>query len=282
MDFAQMVAQHIESGAACTVAAIRQPISMADQFGVIDVEPESPTRIRGFLEKPTDPRALPDNPDEVLASMGNYVFDADALVEAVSRDATTDGSKHDMGGDIVPAFVRREQAGVYDYKDNVVAGSTDRARGYWRDVGTLGSYFAAHMDVVSPLPIFNLYNFQWPIFTSYGPQPPAKLVQGADGTSARVDEAVLSPGVVVSGGTVLKSVLSPSVSVGAGAHVEGAVLLNGVRIGDGATVRNAILDKNVVVPPGAEIGVDPVADEKRGFLVEDGLTVLGKDQVFPA
>ncbi len=114
--------------------------------------------------------------------MGNYVFDADALVEAVTRDATTDGSKHDMGGDIVPSFVRRAQAGVYDYKDNVVPGSTDRDRGYWRDVGTLGSYFAAHMDVVSPLPVFNLYNFDWPIYTSYGPQPPAKLVQGADGS----------------------------------------------------------------------------------------------------
>ena len=281
MDFSQMVDQHIDSGAACTVAAIRQPISMADQFGVIDVEPESPSRIRDFLEKPTDPQGLPDNPDEVLASMGNYVFDADALVEAVTRDATTDGSKHDMGGDIVPAFVRRAQAGVYDYKDNVVPGSTDRDRGYWRDVGTLGSYFAAHMDVVSPLPVFNLYNFEWPIYTSYGPQPPAKLVQGADANPARADEAVLSPGVVVSGGTVLKSVLSPAVSIATGAHVESAVLMNGVRVGEGAVVRNAILDKNIVVPPGAEVGVDPVADEKRGFLVEDGLTVLGKDQHFP-
>jgi glucose-1-phosphate adenylyltransferase len=281
MDFSQMVDQHIDSGAACTVAAIRQPISLADQFGVIDVEPEQPSRIREFLEKPTDPVGLPDSPDEVLASMGNYVFDADALVEAVTRDATTDGSKHDMGGDIVPAFARRAQAGVYDYKDNVVPGATDRDRGYWRDVGTLGSYFAAHMDVVSPLPVFNLYNFDWPIYTSYGPQPPAKMGQGADGVAAHADEAVLSPGVVVSGGTVLKSVLSPSVQVSSGAHVESAVLMNGVRVGAGAVVRNAILDKNVVVPPGAEVGVDPVADAKRGFHVEDGLTVLGKDQVFP-
>ncbi len=122
-------------------------------------------------------------------------------VEAVTRDATEIGSKHDMGGDIVPAFVRRQQAGVYDYKDNDVAGSTDRDRGYWRDVGTLGSYYAAHMDVVSPLPIFNLYNFDWPIYTSYGPQPPAKLVQGAGGATVLADEAVLSPGVVVTGGT---------------------------------------------------------------------------------
>ena len=243
--------------------------------------PDDPQRIREFLEKPTDPTGLPDSPTEVLASMGNYVFDADALVEAVTRDATTDGSKHDMGGDIVPAFVRRDQAAVYDYQDNVVPGATDRDRGYWRDVGTLGSYYAAHMDVVSPLPIFNLYNFDWPIYTSYGPQPPAKVV-ASGGLESRIDEAVLSPGVVVSGGRVNRSVLSPAVHVGEGASVDGSVLMNGVIVGAGAVVRNAILDKNVVVPPGAEIGVDADADRARGFLVEDGLTVLGKDQEFPS
>jgi glucose-1-phosphate adenylyltransferase len=282
MDFHQMVKAHVASGAACTVAAIRQPIELADQFGVIDVHPDDPSKIREFLEKPTDPVGLPDSPGEVLASMGNYVFDADALVEAVTRDATEIGSKHDMGGDIVPAFVRRQQAAVYDYKDNDVPGSTDRDRGYWRDVGTIGSFYAAQMDVVSPLPIFNLYNFDWPIYTSYGPQPPAKLVQGATGDKPMADEAVLSPGVVITGGTVRRSVLSPSVRVETGAEVIGSVLMNGVSVGAGAVVRNAILDKHVVVPPGAQVGVDPEADLARGFVVEDGLTVLGKDQPFPA
>jgi glucose-1-phosphate adenylyltransferase len=280
MDFAQMVDQHIQNEATCTVAAIRQPIELADQFGVIDVHPEDPSRIREFLEKPTNPTGLPDSPGEVLASMGNYVFDADALIEAVTRDATMEGSKHDMGADIVPAFVRREVAGVYDYKDNVVPGATDRDRGYWRDVGTLGSYYAAQMDVVSPLPVFNLYNFAWPIYTSYGPQPPAKVVQGVDGREAAVDEALLSPGVVVTGASVQRSVLSPGVRVEAGALVEGSVLMNDVRVGAGAVVRNAILDKNVVVPEGAQVGVDHDADRARGFVVEDGLTVLGKDQTF--
>jgi glucose-1-phosphate adenylyltransferase len=282
MDFSQMVAQHCDSGAACTVAAIRQPIELADQFGVIDVHPDDPSKIRDFLEKPKDPAGLPDSPGEVLASMGNYVFDADALVEAVRRDASEIGSKHDMGGDIVPSFVRRQQAGVYDFKDNDVPGSTDRDRGYWRDVGTLGSYYAAHMDVVSPLPVFNLYNFEWPIYTSYGPQPPAKLVQGSAGEKPRADEAVLSPGVVVTGGKVKRSVLSPAVRIEAGAEVTGSVLMNGVYVGPGAIVRNAILDKNVVVPAGGQIGVDLEADLARGFVVEDGLTVLGKDQVFPS
>jgi glucose-1-phosphate adenylyltransferase len=282
MDFSQMVAQHVETGAECTVAAIRQPIELADQFGVIDVQPQDPRRIRDFLEKPKQVDGLPDSPGEILASMGNYVFDADALVDAVRRDATEVGSKHDMGGDIVPGFVRRNQAGVYDFKDNDVPGSTDRDRGYWRDVGTIGSYYAAHMDLVSPLPVFNLYNFDWPIYTSYGPQPPVKVTQGEQGQAASTLEAVLSPGVVISGGAVSRSVLSPATFVGAGAEVSDAVLMNGVRVGAGAIVRNAILDKNVVIPAGARLGVNAEEDLARGFAVEDGLTILGKDHPFPS
>jgi glucose-1-phosphate adenylyltransferase len=281
MDFSQMVAQHLETGASCTVAAIRQPISLADQFGVIDVNPKHPDSIREFLEKPKHPQGLPDSPDEVLASMGNYVFDADALVEAVTRDSTMQGSKHDMGGDIVPAFVRRNEAGVYDFKDNQVPGATDRDRGYWRDVGTMRSYYDAHMDVVSPLPVFNLYNFAWPIYTDYGPQPPVKLAKGADGTDPGAEESLLSPGVVISGGQVRRSVLSPAVRVEQGAIVEDSVLMNGVHVGAGAVVRNAILDKEVRVPPGAQVGVDQDLDRKREFMVEDGLTILGKRQAFP-
>jgi glucose-1-phosphate adenylyltransferase len=185
-----------------------------------------------------------------------------------------------MGGDIVPAFVRRSEGGVYDFKDNEVPGATDRDRGYWRDVGTMRSYYDAHMDVVTPLPVFNLYNAAWPIFTDYGPQPPAKLTKGADGSVPVSEDALLSPGVVVSGGQVRRSVLSPAVRIEQGAVVEGSVLMNSVRVGAGATVRNAILDKEVVVPPGAEIGVDLEQDAKRGFMVEDGLTVLGKGQPF--
>lgn len=278
MDFSQMVRSHIDSGARATVAAIRQPIDMSDQFGVIEVDPQDPQRIRKFLEKPKETTGLPDSPEEILASMGNYVFDADALVDAVTDDSMLDGSAHDMGGDIVPAFVRRNEAAVYDFKDNDVPGSTSRDRDYWRDVGTLRSYFDAHMDVVAPVPVFNLYNFDWPIFTSYGPQPPAKITRGADDQLVTVDSSVLSPGVVVSGGSVKRSVLSPSVRVRTGAEVSDAVLMHDVRVERGAVVRNAILDKGVVVPEGVQIGVDPDHDRERGFVVQDGLTVLGKGQ----
>jgi glucose-1-phosphate adenylyltransferase len=282
MDFAQMVDAHVDSGAGCTVAAIRQPIELADQFGVIDMDPTAPDRIRAFLEKPKDPVGLADAPHEVLASMGNYVFDAEALREAVTRDAELERSQHDMGGDIVPWFVDRTESAVYDYKDNEVPGSNERDRGYWRDVGTMRSYYDAHMDLVAPLPVFNLSNNQWPIYTSYGPQPPAKVVEGLGGEAGRTFNSILSPGVVVTGGSVSESVLSPACYVDSGAQVNGSVLLPGVRVGAGAVVRNAILDKTVVVPPGVEIGVSEEADRARGFVVQDGLTVLAKGQVVPS
>jgi len=279
MDFSQMVQAHLESGAAASVAAIRQPIKLADQFGVIDVEPSDPSRIRAFLEKPTDPEGLPDAPDEVLASMGNYVFDASALVDAVTRDAESDSSRHDMGGDIIPDFVARDEAHVYDFRDNEVPGSLPRDRDYWRDVGTLDSYYEAHTDLISVLPSFNLYNYDWPIYTARGPHPPAKLVHGAQGEEANANDSVVSPGVVISGGLVEQSILSPGVFVDQRAAVDSSVLLDGVQIGAGAEVRRAILDKNVVVPPGARIGVDPEEDRARGLTVTDsGLVVAGKDQ----
>ncbi len=282
MDFAQMLDQHIETGAGATVAAIRQPISLADQFGVIDVEPTDPRRIRAFLEKPTDPAGLPDAPHEILASMGNYVFDTDALIEAVTRDADREGSDHDMGGDIVPDFVDRGEAGVYDFRDNDVAGSTDRDRDYWRDVGTLDAYYDAHMDLISVLPVFNLYNYDWPLYTDYGPLPPAKFVHGWHGRIGHAVNSSVSPGVVVSGATVENSVLSPGVYVHSWSSVTDSVVLDNVQVGRHAVVRRAIIDKNVVIPDNARVGMDPEEDRARGLTVTDsGLVVIGKGQLIP-
>jgi glucose-1-phosphate adenylyltransferase len=186
-----------------------------------------------------------------------------------------------MGGDIVPWFVDKAESAVYDYRDNDVPGSDERDRGYWRDVGTMRSYYDAHMDLVAPLPVFNLYNMLWPIYTSHGPLPPAKLVEGHAGQPLTTFNSILSPGVVVTGGTVNQSVLSPEVYVDEGAEVSASVLLPGVRVAPGAVVRNAIVDKGVVVPPGVQIGVDAEADRARGFAVDDGLTVLAKGQEVP-
>ena len=283
MDFAQMVDAHVASGARCTVAAIRQPISLADQFGVIQTSADDPTRIADFLEKPTNPVGLADAPDQVLASMGNYVFDADALIEAVTTDADLDSSKHDMGGDIVPAFVAKGEAAVYDFIENEVPGSTARDRDYWRDVGTMDAYFDAQMDLVSVHPVFNLYNYEWPIYTHLGPWPPAKFVHGWHGRIGHSVNSIVSPGCVVSGALVENSVLSPNVGVHSWATVSDAVLMDNVEIGRHAVVRRAILDKNVVVAEGARIGMDPDEDRERGYTVtESGITVVDKNVVVSA
>jgi glucose-1-phosphate adenylyltransferase len=260
IDPRQMLDHHMASGAGVTVAAIRVPRVEAHQFGVIT--PDAGGMIAEFLEKPLEPDGLPDAPDQVLASMGNYVFDTRVLLEALHADAADDASKHDIGGDLIPRLVREGRAGVYDFTLNVVPGETERDRHYWRDVGTLDAYYDAHMDLVAPHPIFNLYNAEWPIYTAASTNPPAKVVHdGATGAS-EIANSILSNGVIVSGASVRDSVLSPEVRIGPGAIVEGAVLCDRVVIGAGAIVRRAIIDKNVMVPPNARIGVD--ADEDRG------------------
>ncbi|GGO24265.1 glucose-1-phosphate adenylyltransferase [Micromonospora parathelypteridis] len=277
MDPRQMVDDHIASGAGVTVAGIRQPLSMADQFGVIEVG-EDGKRIRAFREKPTDAVGLPDAPDEIYASMGNYVFTTRALCEAVERDAEDKTSKHDMGGSIIPMFVERGEANVYDFRDNEVPGSDDRDRGYWRDVGTLDSFYDAHMDLINVHPVFNLYNFDWPIYTEQPPWPPAKFVHQWGERVGRAVGSMVSPGSVVSGSLVENSIISPKVRVHSWAHVEGSVLMEGVEIGRHAVIRRAILDKNVFVPEGAEIGVDLEKDRQRYTVSDNGIVVIGKGQ----
>lgn len=279
MDPAQMLEAHLESGAGVTVAGIRAPIEQADQFGVI--EPGEGDRIRAFREKPSDPVGLPDAPDQVYASMGNYVFDVDALVQALVADSDNERSRHDLGGDIIPMLVDSGQAYVYDFTRNEMPGSTERDKAYWRDVGTLDAYYDAHMDLISVHPVFNLYNDRWPIYTWNPPAPPAKFVFDDDRRRGQAFDSMVANGVVVSGGTVRRSVLSPGVRVHSYAEVNDSVLLHGVEIGRHAIVRNAIIDKNVVVPPGAQIGVDPVADRARFVVSPEGRIVIGKGDEVP-
>ncbi|MBZ4486482.1 glucose-1-phosphate adenylyltransferase [Microbacterium sp. cx-55] len=277
MDFTQMLDAHIASGARATVAGIRQPIGLANQFGVIDVEPEDPTRIRAFLEKPQSPAGLIDSPHEVLASMGNYIFDTDALIEAVETDGEVPTSNHDMGGDIVPYFVDRGEAAVYDFIRNDVPGSNDRDRAYWRDVGTIDSFYDAHLDLISTLPIFNLYNMQWPIHSQLVNSPPAKFVRDAQGRIGNTIDSIVSLGSVLSGTHLERSVVGPWTLAGGGSTITDSVLFDRVRVGAGARIHRAILDKNVSLADGATVGVDRERDLQRGFTVTDsGITVVGK------
>jgi glucose-1-phosphate adenylyltransferase len=280
MDFSQMVDQHIATGAEMTVAGIRQPISMADQFGVIETDPTDPTKITAFREKPEDPVGLADSPGEILASLGNYVVNTDALIRAVTEDAENPTSRHDMGGDLVPAFVERGTAAVYDFINNDVPGSTDRDRQYWRDVGTLDSYYDANQDLISIEPVFNLYNDAWPVYTGYTGLPPAKFVHAGAGRLGHAADSIVSPGVIVSGATVSGSVLSPGTYLHSWAQVTDSVIMDDVQISRYAQIHRAILDKNVVVQERARVGIDREQDLARGFTVtESGITVVPKGAV---
>ncbi|MDQ2737933.1 MAG: glucose-1-phosphate adenylyltransferase [Actinomycetota bacterium] len=271
MDPSQMVADHIESGADATVAGIRVPRHEATAFGVIDTD-EQGHRITRFLEKPSDPPAVQDDPNVSYASMGNYVFTTKALIDALKTDAADENSMHDMGGNIIPMFVDRGTANVYDFDRNMVPGADARDKGYWRDVGTLDAYYDAHMDLVSVHPIFNLYNQKWPILSVPPTLPPAKFVE-----NGMALDSMVGPGTIISGATVRRSVISENVRVQVGSSVEGSVIMPGVRIGRNAVVRNAILDKNVVVPDGATVGINLEADRAAYTVTPSGITVIGKN-----
>jgi glucose-1-phosphate adenylyltransferase len=279
MDPMQMIDQHMAWGAGVTVAAIPVPRTQATDFGVVQTAPDG-HRIEAFLEKPSDPPGRPGRPDEAFASMGDYVFDRDVLVEALRKDAADCGSRHSMGGDIIPMLVRERAAHVYDFLQNKIPGADARDLGYWRDVRTLDSYFDSHMDLCAVLPAFNLYNDRWPIMTQVPSQPPAKFVHDDGDRVGRAINSVVSNGVIVSGGLVRSSVLSPGARVDSWSRVNRTVMLHNSRVGRRAVVENVILDKNVVVLEGATVGVDKEHDLARGLVVSrGGITVVGKGQV---
>jgi glucose-1-phosphate adenylyltransferase len=282
MDPQQIIDQHLAAGAGVTVAAIPVPRFEASAFGVIGAGADGRT-IESFLEKPASPPPRPGHPGEALASMGNYVFTTSVLVEALHADAADPASRHDIGGNLIPALAAQGLAQVYDFTGNQVPGAGPRDAGYWRDVGTLDAYFDAHMDLCAAVPRFNLYNEQWPILTHVPCQPPAKFVHEVGDRVGRAVDSLVSNGVIVSGGLVRRSVLSPGVRVNSWATVERSVILDNTVIGRHAVVRDAIIDKNVVVPERAQVGVDKEHDRARGFVVSPGgITVVAKGQAVPA
>lgn len=279
MDVRQMLDHHIESGAEVTVAAVPVKREEARAFGVLGVDDD--WMMTSFVEKPSEPAEMPGRPGWALASMGNYIWNTEALIAELKRDAETeDQSQHDFGRNILPSLLGRVSVAVYDFLKNALPGQDERERGYWRDVGTIASYFAANMDLVQVHPIFDLYNPRWPIRTWTRPYPPAKFVF-SDQQTARMGiatDSLVSEGCVISGGRIDRSVLSPNVRINSYSHVEASILLDGVVVGRHARIRRAIVDKNVVVPEGFEIGIDHEADRKNGLTVveEDDIVVVPK------
>ena len=270
MDPQQMFDFHLEIKAGITIAAIRVKRSEASEFGVIELAEDGIT-IKAFHEKPSDPPAMPGNPEYSLVSMGNYIFRREAMEEALILDSEDLDSRHDIGGNIIPMMVAQGRAFAYDFTNNIVPGETERDKGYWRDVGSIDAYYDAHMDLVSIHPIFNLYNREWPLLTSPPSLPPAKFSENGSAV-----DSIVGAGSIIAGGRMERSVASFDVLLGTNALVQGSVLMPSVRVGQNAIIRNAILDKNVVVEPGAQVGVDHEKDRQRFTISDGGIVVVGK------
>ena len=274
MDPRQMVEEHIANDCDVTVAAIPVPIDQGRQFGVI--ESDDSGRIVKFHEKSPEPPHMPGDTTRCLASMGNYVFTTKALVDIVTP---RDGGKEltDIGGHVIPALTEAGRARVYDFSRNEIPGQAESERGYWRDVGTIDSYYEASMDLIEPVPLLDLYNDQWPIYSLQLPLPPAKLSRGHDGNQPSVTNSLLCAGSIVSGGEIDRSIIGTDVVVDSSAVVTDSILFPGVRVGPGVRLHRCIIDKNVVVPAGMHIGLDPVQDAARFTVSEKGIVVVPKD-----
>jgi len=270
MDYSRMLRFHQERGAAATLAAIEEPIADASRFGIVAINEEE--RVTGFQEKPAKPSPIPGSPDFALASMGVYIFDTDALVRALEADANLPTS-HDFGKDIIPAMIH--QAAVYAYR---FTDENKKASKYWRDIGTLDAYFEANMDLCHVNPEFNLYDPEWPLRT-YQPQaPPAKFVFAEMGhRCGQALDSVISPGCIISGSTILGSVLCPNVRVHSFCHIEECILMPGVRVGRHARIRRAIIDRDVLIPRAAQIGYNVEEDRRRHTVTDSGVVVVTTD-----
>jgi len=270
MDYARMLRAHRERRAAVTIGTIEMPASESRRFGIVQVDETD--RVVGFQEKPWDPVTVPGSPHLVLASMGIYVFDFDALVRALEADAERP-TTHDFGKDVIPALVAH--APVYSYR---FYDENKKAAKYWRDIGTLDAYFEANMDLVQVNPEFNLYDPEWPLRT-YQPQaPPAKFVFAEEGRRCgQALDSVISSGCIVSGSQIRGSILCPNVRVHSFCDIEQTILMPGVRVGRHARLRRVIVDRDVFIPRGALIGYDPDEDRRRHTVSEGGVVVVTTD-----
>lgn len=276
MNVKHMLAFHDDADADVTVAVIPCDRKLAHDFGVMRVDKS--WRIKDFAEKPKKPAPMPGDRTRSLCSMGIYIFKTDVLEEAVLKDSQDSKSAHDFGKNIIPSLYRKKRVMAYNFMDNPVPGATEQERAYWRDVGTIDAYWQASMDLVSVTPVFNLYNSAWPIKTAMDMSPPAKFVF-SDEKQDRVGKAtdsLVCNGVIVSGGSINRSVLSPSTRVNSFAQIEESIIFERVNIGRHARIRRAIIDKEVVIPPKTTIGYDLKKDRKRFYVSPEGVVVIPK------
>ena len=280
MDVSQMLDYHKEKGADLSISAIPIPISEAHEFGIIEVDDD--WRLINFVEKPKDkPKSIPGNPDMCLASMGNYIFNKNILLEALNRDEEIKESSHDFGKNVIPMLLKDgKKIYIYNFSDNSFPGMTDTERGYWRDVGSIDAYWQANMDLLAYDPELNLYSQDWPLRTFNYNYPPAKFIWEEGERVGMATNSMVSEGCVVSGGGLSRCVLSPKVKVNSYSQISESILMENVEIGRHSKIKKAIIDKNVIVPPNTRIGFNHEEDIKRGFHVSpNGVTVVPKGAI---
>ncbi|MBB1464578.1 glucose-1-phosphate adenylyltransferase [Vibrio sp. SG41-7] len=271
MDIKQMIDFHKEKEAALTVSALRMPLAEASSFGVIEVDSDG--RMIGFEEKPVVPKHIPGDPEFALVSMGNYVFEAEALFAELIEDASLENSSHDFGKDIIPKMFPRGNVFVYDFSTNRITGEKDEV--YWRDVGTIDAYWQAHMDLLEKDAPFSLYNRKWPLHTYYPPLPPATFTDSENGRVQVIDSLVCN-GSYIRDSRIEKSVLGFRSNVAADCDITESILLGDVKIGDNCILHRVIVDKGATIAPGTQIGINLSEDRKRYHVSENGIVVIPK------
>jgi len=280
MDVRQMMDFHRERHAGCTVAALPfDRREAAGQFGIIEVDEQ--WRIIGFEEKPADPKPIPGDPSKALVSMGNYIFNTEVLEDVLSRDHADANSSHDFGKDVIPAMIDRYPVYAYNFLDNVVPGEGERERGYWRDVGTIDTFFAANMDLRSVSPMLNLYNHAWPVRSAMLQYPPVKFVFDTEGRCGHAVDSIIANGAIISGGRVCDSVVFNNVFVHSFCDINESILMQGGNIGRSVRLRRVICDKYVTIEDGTVIGEDAETDASRFHVSPGGIVVIPKGAVVP-
>ena len=270
-DYGVMLEQHCDTGASVTVGCVEVPREEASGFGVMHVDETD--RILGFLEKPADPPAMPGRPDMALASMGIYVFDSDFLFDRVREDAADPNSSHDFGKDLIPALVRDGTAFAHHFSRSGLR-TGPHAEPYWRDVGTLDSYFAANIDLTSTVPDLDIYDREWPIWTYAEMTAPAKFVHDEDGRRGEAISSLVSGDCIVSGATLRRSLLFTGVRVNSFSEISNAVIMPRAEIGRSVRLKNVIIDRGVHVPEGLVVGDDPELDARRFRRTDRGVCLI--------